>query len=76
MVGKAFIVLLHAVILFFVVIDILYIVIDVLLNLPAKLLPGIILNRFQEVADVKGCEEFSVLHFQYMRHIIFSSFNL
>ena len=69
MVSQPFTVTLHAVILFFVVIDVLHIGIDVLLNLPAKFLSGIILNCFQQVADAKWCQEFSVLHFQYMRHL-------
>ena len=63
MVSKAFIVLLHAVILFFVIIDILHISFDLFLDLPAKFLSGIVLHRIQQIPDAKGCQEFSVFHF-------------
>ena len=53
MVGKPFTIPFHAVILFFVVIDVLHIGIDVLLNLPAKFLAGIVLDCIQQVADAK-----------------------
>lgn len=58
MVCKSFTIPFHAVILFFVIIDILYIVIDVLLNLPAEFLAGIILDCIQQVADTKGVRSF------------------
>ena len=63
MVSKAFILLFHAVVLFFVIIDILHIGFDVLLNLPTKFLSGVVLHRIQQIPDAKGCQEFPVFHF-------------
>ena len=70
MVSKAFTIPFHAVILFFVIIDILHIGFDILLDLPAEFLTGIVLDCIQQVSNTKGCQEFSVLHFQYMRHLV------
>ena len=69
MVGNVFILPFHAVVLFFIIIDILYIGFDVLLDFPAEFLSGIVLDCIQQVADAKRCQKFSVLHFQYMRHL-------
>ena len=63
MVGKAFIVLLHAVILLFIVINVSHIGIDIAFDLPAEFLAGIVLHRIQQIPDAKGCQEFSVFHF-------------
>ena len=63
MVSKAFIVLLHAVVLLFIVANILHIGIDIAFDLPAEFLAGIVLHRIQQISDAKGCQEFSVFHF-------------
>ena len=63
MVSQAFILLFHAVVLFFVIIDILHISFDIFLDLPAEFLSGIVLHRIQPIPDAKGCQEFSVFHF-------------
>ena len=51
MVSQAFIVLLHAVILLFIVINVLHIGIDIAFDLPAEFLAGIVLHRIQQIMD-------------------------
>ena len=63
MVSKAFIVLLHAVVLLFIVANILHIGIDIAFDLPAEFLSGIVLHRLQQLPDAKGRQEFPVFHF-------------